>query len=70
VKAFAGRDATEAFLSYHRRTFPHDRMESYLVGKAVPAKGLDADKDYLELCEIIEQVLPRWVNLHYILSLN
>ena len=26
VRAFGGRDATEAFLSYHRRTFPHDKM--------------------------------------------
>jgi acyl-lipid (7-3)-desaturase (Delta-4 desaturase) len=60
VKAFAGRDATEAFLSYHRKKFPHEKVSSYLVGKAIPAKASpDADKDYLELCGIIEQVLPR-----------
>lgn len=58
VKAFAGRDATEAFLSYHRRKFPHPRMESALVGKAIPLKNEDDDKDFLELCEIIEKVVP------------
>lgn len=59
VKAFAGRDATEAFLSYHRRKFPHQKVEPYLVGKSLAAKDPDADKDYLELCAIIDQVLPR-----------
>ena len=29
LKAFAGRDATQAFLSYHRRRFPHSRYASY-----------------------------------------
>lgn len=28
VKAFAGVDATEAFLSYHRRAFPHAKVPS------------------------------------------
>jgi hypothetical protein len=65
VKAFAGRDATEAFLSYHRKKFPHEKVSSYLVGKAIAAKASpDADKDYLELCGIIEQVLPRSLHNH------
>jgi hypothetical protein len=59
IKAFAGRDASEAFLSYHRKKFPHDKVSEYLIGKAIAAKSPDADKDYLELCAIIEQVLPR-----------
>jgi fatty acid desaturase (delta-4 desaturase) len=59
VKAFAGRDATEAFLSYHRREFPHARMTDSLIGNAVPVKKANADADYLELCRIVEQVLPR-----------
>lgn len=60
VKAFAGRDATEAFLSYHRRTFPHQKMSEHLVGqlKSTRDAALD-DKEYLELCEIVEKVLPR-----------
>lgn len=59
VKAFSGRDATEAFLSYHRREFPHNKMSEYLAGSNTPLKKSDADKEYLELCKIIEQVLPR-----------
>jgi cytochrome b involved in lipid metabolism len=60
VKAFAGRDATEAFLSYHRRQFPHARMQKMQVGSAAPLKEEEADKDYLELCELVDQVLPRF----------
>lgn len=59
IKAFAGRDATEAFMSYHRRRFPHQKMEYAAVGKAIAIKSPDADKDYLELCEIVDKVLPR-----------
>jgi len=29
VKLFAGRDATHAFLSYHRRVFPHEKMREH-----------------------------------------
>ena len=59
VKAFSGRDCTEAFLSYHRKAFPHDRMTDSLIGKASPLKAAGADADYLELCKLVEQVLPR-----------
>jgi fatty acid desaturase (delta-4 desaturase) len=59
VNSFSGRDATEAFLSYHRREFPHAKMSDALVGKTTAAKQQDADKEYLELCKIVEAVLPR-----------
>jgi len=60
VKAFAGRDATEAFLSYHRRTFPHQKMSEHLVGQLKSSRDAAIDdKEYLELCEIVEKVLPR-----------
>jgi len=60
VRAFAGSDATEAFLSYHRRVFPHSKHEYALVEKDVTsAKPEGVDKEYLELCEIVEKVLPR-----------
>ena len=59
VKAFAGRDATEAFLSYHRREFPHERMTESRVGTGKSAKTDNVDAEYLELCRIVEQVLPR-----------
>jgi len=60
VKAFSGRDATEAFLSYHRRKFPHARLSHALVGSTEAQKKGSADEDYLELCKVIEQVLPRY----------
>lgn len=58
IKAFAGRDASEAFVSYHRRKFPHVKWEHASVGKAVPLKEESADKDFLELCELVEKVVP------------
>jgi fatty acid desaturase (delta-4 desaturase) len=60
VKAFAGRDATEAFLSYHRRTFPHSKMAEHLVGNTKSNRNAaNDDKEYLELCQRIDEVLPR-----------
>lgn len=59
VKAFSGRDATEAFLSYHRREFPHSRMTESLIGAAPSKKDKGVDEEYLELCQIVEQILPR-----------
>ena len=72
VKAFSGRDATEAFLSYHRRSFPHSIMTKHLVATAIPLKDKENDKDYLELCKIIEKVLPRekaFAPYHYYLKI-
>ena len=61
IKAFAGRDSTEAFLSYHRRQFPHDndKVKASLKGIREPSKPAGSDADYLELCAIVEQALPR-----------
>lgn len=60
VKAFSGLDATEAFLSYHRRSFPHQKLESIaLVGNTLSRKNLSADLDYLELCVEVEKILPK-----------
>jgi fatty acid desaturase (delta-4 desaturase) len=59
VKLFAGRDATNAFLSYHRRNFPHERMREHLLYESTQPKNTEPSKeDYLELCSIIEQVVP------------
>eukprot|EP01039_Chlorochromonas_danica_P006031 gene6031-6641_t len=71
VKVFAGRDATEAFLSYHRKRFPHDRLQSLCLGSAQPMKTFK-DDDYLELCKLVEEVLPRskaFAPWHYWLKL-
>lgn len=59
VKSFAGRDATETFLSYHRRKFPHSKMINAKVGSAPKQKNEQADDEYLELCLILDQILPR-----------
>lgn len=60
IKAFAGRDASEAFVSYHRRKFPHSKWGHASVGKAVPLKEESADKDYLELCAEVEKIVPTY----------
>ena len=50
IKAFAGRDATEAFLSYHRRKFPHEKMRDKQVGDNISTKSnQNVDNDFLEL---------------------
>lgn len=59
VKAFAGLDATEAFLSYHRKPFPHEKVEDHLIGKNNSLKQTGADAEFLELCQKVEAVLPR-----------
>jgi len=59
VRSFAGSDASEAFLSYHRRKFPHAKMQDMLVGSITARKDIKQDADYLELCALVEQVLPR-----------
>ena len=57
VQAFAGRDATTAFFSYHRREFPHQKMADVKVGNASPLQKNDTE--YVELCALIETILPR-----------
>jgi len=59
VRAFAGKDATDAFISYHRRNFPHHLVKDALVGSKAATRSATFDKDYLELCAIIDKVLPR-----------
>lgn len=70
VRAFAGHDASEAFLSYHRRRFPHAKMKSHLICSAKPRKSNpeEDDKDYLELCEVVDKEIGRlqsWAPWHY-----
>lgn len=60
IKAFSGRDASLAFLSYHRRQFPHGRVKDAFekVDETV-TYSTDDNKDFIELCERIDKVLPR-----------
>lgn len=64
VKIFSGRDATKAFLSYHRRIFPHEKMSNYLLRDTTPITTentltIQDNSDYLELCEIINKILHK-----------
>ena len=46
VQAFAGLDATEAFLSYHRKPFPHaSQTDNLLRAVALPKKSSLGSKD-------------------------
>lgn len=56
IELFQGQDATNAFQSYHRRKFPHEKMKSYQLD-TIP-ETIENDSDYMELCEEIQKVLP------------
>lgn len=79
VKSFAGRDATEAFLSYHRRPFPHSSKAHAQIGEVSPHSNEYYTDDYLELCAEVDKVLPRnkcfapfiyWVKLVTLLTVT
>lgn len=85
VKAFAGRDATEAFLSYHRKQFPHETQQNALKStlptskKSPDVSTMITEADFLELCALVEKVLPRhksfaptsyWVKMTVILTFS
>lgn len=60
IRAFSGRDASQAFISYHRRTFPHSRAKSALEGTdSTVDYTTDDHADYMELCERVNKVVPR-----------
>ena len=64
VELFNGKNATDAFLTYHRRTFPHERLrEQYrLTVRKHRDKTLLTDNlyctDYLDLCDCVNKILP------------
>lgn len=58
VKAFSGRDATNAFLSYHRRPFPHGKYNNLIMKSPDNTKETTSCSDYFELCDIIAKVVP------------
>jgi len=62
IKAFSGRDASNAFLSYHRRQFPHTgaRAKAAFERDDETVKYTkDDNQDMMELCERVAKVLPR-----------
>ena len=59
-QAFSGRDASQAFISYHRRQFPHNRARPALEGLDDSVSYTPEDHtDFMELCERVNKVLPR-----------
>ena len=72
TQAFSGRDASQAFISYHRRCFPHKRVEAAFVAvdEAVNYTS-DDHSDFMELCDRVNKVLPRsesFAPCHYYLK--
>ena len=60
LQAFSGRDASQAFISYHRRNFPHNRARPALEGIDDTVNYTQEDHtDFMELCERVNKVLPR-----------
>jgi fatty acid desaturase (delta-4 desaturase) len=57
IKAFSGQDASIAFLSYHRRYFPHDKYKHLQRGNIDSV--FEKDPDYIELLGLIDKILPR-----------
>jgi acyl-lipid (7-3)-desaturase (Delta-4 desaturase) len=58
VNMFAGRNATEAYMSIHRRGFPHTKFNGLRLLKSDDTCK-EINDDYLELCERVEKVVPR-----------
>ncbi|EDQ85511.1 uncharacterized protein MONBRDRAFT_11800 [Monosiga brevicollis MX1] len=67
VSLYGGRDATDAFATYHRRTFPHKSMQGYAVPKEVAAQHepvassslSEDDPDFLNLCREVNEFLHK-----------
>jgi fatty acid desaturase (delta-4 desaturase) len=60
-QSFSGRDASQAFISYHRRSFPHSRVKSAFdsVDTTVDYLSEEDHTDFMELCDLIAKVVPR-----------
>eukprot|EP01083_Nonionella_stella_P121217 364131_1 len=63
IRVFEGMDATEAFYTYHRKPFPHQKMKAFAVSNSatLQLQAQRSDKryeDFFELAAIVENVLP------------
>ena len=60
IQAFTGHDATEPFVVYHRRRFPHKmpKVREAFVKEdtSVSSKVEDAFEDYIELSDKVAKV--------------
>eukprot|EP01147_Barroeca_monosierra_P008269 gene8269-10167_t len=65
VALYGGRDATDAFATYHRRKFPHQKMATYrseekedrLEDKASTSSSCRSDEDFFALCNRVNSFL-------------
>ena len=58
LQAFSGRDASQAFMSYHRRQFPHSRVKEAFTSVEQDVKiSSKYNEDFLDLCERVDKVL-------------
>ena len=59
TQAFSGRDASQAFISYHRRNFPHNRAKPAFEGVDDTVSYTPEDHtDFMELCKRVNKVVP------------
>jgi len=76
IKAFSGRDASQAFLTYHRRQFPHTSDIAKAAFEEVDDTvkyTKDDNRDFMELCDRVAKVLPRLKSFapwHYYLKVT
>ncbi|TRY76255.1 hypothetical protein TCAL_12235 [Tigriopus californicus] len=61
ISAFAGRDASQAFVSYHRKPFPHQKVKFALEkeDQTIPSPDPHLNDEFFELVRRVEKVLPR-----------
>ena len=74
LQAFSGRDASQAFISYHRRHFPHNHVKDAFVAVAETVNYTREDhSDFMELCERVNKVLPTlksFAPFHYYVKIS
>jgi len=56
VRLFGGRDATTAFVQYHRRSFPAQRMSTHLVAP-LSGEAVAEDAELLELAAAVDTII-------------
>ena len=74
MQAFSGRDVSQAFISYHRRHFPHNHVKDAFVAVAETVHYTKEDhSDFMELCERVNKVLPilkSFAPFHYYVKIS
>ena len=68
IQAFTGHDATEPFVAYHRRRFPHKmpKVREAFVREdpSISSQVEEAFDDYLELSDRVAKVTRKTIGCH------